>query len=253
MRYVVWAFDYSHASTGPKVLHRLCHELNQIGQEAYVGPWITNPAWDTPVWTDPLDDAIAVYPEIVRGNPWNAPKVVRWVLNTPGRLGGDTSYDPAEMVFTYSPLFTDAPLLYLPAAETDIYTDRHLPRSGALVWVGKGRRTKTVEGREITYEERLDRYLLADALNRAEVMYSFDTMSGMTDLARLCGCPVVVIPDGAFTRDDYDRAIGWDGIGWDEPPAPWDPDEFRALYLGLMDEFHQQLARFVDVTQGVLV
>ena len=46
----------------------------------------------------PLDgDWCAVYPEIVRGNPWNAPHVARWVLNVPGLLrGGDKEYDPAE-------------------------------------------------------------------------------------------------------------------------------------------------------------
>jgi hypothetical protein len=253
VRYVVWSYDYSHASAGPKVLHRLCHELNQIGQEAYIGNgYATNPEWDTP--HGEVDaDTTAIYPEIVTGNPWNAPRVVRWVLNTPGRLGGDRTYPASEQVFTYSPLFADAPLLYLPAVEMDIYADRGLPREGALIWAGKSRVTRHIEGRAITHAMRLDRYALADALNRAEVLYSFDTMSGMIDVARMCGCPVVVVPDGAFTYDDYDREIGWEGIGWDTTPAPWDPAHFRASYLAKFDTFRSQLARFVEITSGVRV
>ncbi len=56
MRYLVWSFDYTHASAGQKALHRLCHELRAIGEDAYVGPWTTTPAWDTPVYAGPLDD-----------------------------------------------------------------------------------------------------------------------------------------------------------------------------------------------------
>ncbi|HKI95466.1 MAG TPA: hypothetical protein VJ992_09265 [Gemmatimonadales bacterium] len=250
-KYLIWSYDYQHASAGPKTLHKLCHELNQAGQEAYVGRWATNPEWNTPVYTGELDDDwVAVYPEVVRGNPWRSFHVARWVLNVPGRLGGDRTYDPREMVFSFSGLFSDAPLLHLPAVETEIYTDRGEPRSGALSFTGRSTRSRPVDAREITLAERQDRYALADVLNHAEVLYAFEMLTGVIDIARLCGCPVIVVPNGAHTREEYDREVGWNGIGWDEMPTAFDPAAFRADYLSRLAAFPAQLARFVEVTQA---
>ena len=226
--YLVWSFDYSHASAGPKVLHRLCHELNEAGQEAAIGNgYRTNPEWNTPRGDPPIKgDWCAIYPEVVSGNPWNAPRVARWVLNVPGLLGGDREYDPAEMVFSFSTLFLDAPLLYLPAIETDIYTDRHEPREGELHYVGKGVPGDTVGTQPITLAMREDRYALADALNRASLLRSFDAVSGMNNIALLCGCPVQV-------NDER-----------------WEPDGFRKRYLEECAAFPKQLAEFVRITQA---
>src|SRR5258706_9916148 len=138
MKYLIWSYDYRHDSGGPKVLHRLCHELNMAGQEAYVSHWTVNPDWETPYAEAPLSgDWTAVYPEIVHGNPWGAPHVVRWVLNTPGLLGGDATYDPSETVVTFSRLFIDEPVLMLPTIELDIYRDEHIERTLPVYYVGK--------------------------------------------------------------------------------------------------------------------
>ena len=229
--YIIWAFDYQHASAGPKALHRLCHELNEAGQTAYIGPHtVTNPEWNTPVWPNddpPEGEWIAVYPEIIYGNPWDAPHVARWVLNVPGKLGGQKSYDPSEMVFSWSPLFLDGvPRLYLPAVELDIYIDRHEPRSGELFYVGKGQQGETAGAQPVTMTMREDRHALADALNHATLLRSFDDVSGMNDIALLCGCPVLV----AGKRRE--------------------PDGFRERFVAACAEFPAQLARFVEITQA---
>jgi hypothetical protein len=258
--YLVWSFDYDVASAGPKTLHRLCHELNLAGQRAYVGFPQTRSDWQTPFRVAPLEgDWIAVYPEVVTGNPWGAPHVVRWMLNTPGRLGGDMSYDPSEIVFVYSELFDDLRLgperlLKLPAVELDIYTDRHLPRSGAMFYVGKGRRTQALPtgAVAITYELRKNPEALADALNRTSVLYTFDTASGMTEIARLCGCPVVYLSHGGEYA--HERYVGtWAGIGWNEMPEPFDSDVIRAEQIAQYEAFKMQLARFIAITQAVPV
>jgi hypothetical protein len=226
------------------------------GQEAYVGPWATNPDWVTPT-SEPLEgDWTAVYPEIVQGNPWNAPHVVRWVLNDPGKLGGDRVYDPSEQVFAFLELFMDVPperALRLPVVETDIYTDRHLLREGTVFYVGKGHKTRELPGAvEVTREMAADREAFAELLNRAALMVCFDDITAMIDVARLCGCPVQLIQD-SYTWEQYDRSsIGWEGLGWDEVPTI-DSAAFRAHYLGLMDTFHERLADFIRVTSGELV
>ena len=235
MKYVIWSYDYSHASAGPKALHRLCHELNEAGQEAYIGDgWATNPEWNTP-HGEPVGDMIAVYPEVVSGNPWNASRVARWALNVPGLLGGDKVYPASEMVFAWDRKYLDGvPLLQTPTVDLDIYFDQHAMRTGTLFFVGKGRRDLLhIDGaaQEITLAMRLDRRVLASALNRAEIMYTLDEHTGMVQLALLCGCPVVIVPTGQRIE----------------------PDGFLEQYLALAAEFPAQLARFIEITQGVAV
>lgn len=254
--YLVWTFAYRPDSSGQKVMHRLCHELNRAGQTAYVAFERRNPAWDTPYHPAPLEgDWIAVYPEIVAGNPWDAPRVARYVLNDPGKLGGDTAYAPSELVFAYHELFNDMGvpadrILYLPAIELDIYTDRQEPRSGTAFYVGKGKRTRALPGSiEITRDLRRDQRRLADTLNRAALLYCFDNLTAMIRIALLCGCPVMLIPDGVITDRQRDMVIG-PGVGWDEVPAPFDSDAIRADELAALAAFRGQLASFVKVTQA---
>jgi hypothetical protein len=145
-------------------------------------------------------------------------------------------------------MFTDAPMLRIPAVETDIYTDRHEPRMGAAVYVGKGTETQRILGATpITLEMRLDRHALADVLNRVGVLYSFDPVSGMNDIARLCGCPVVLLTDMRRAELDMD----WTGVGLGYVPPPFDSEAFRAAYLGQFEVFREQLRDFIESTQPV--
>ena len=107
--YYVWAPDYRETSSGVRVLHLLCHALNSIGEEAYVTTAVTNPALRTPTLDRGVVERheasdrkpIAVYPEVVSGNPLGAEAVVRFLLNRPGFLGGDSQFDSAEFVVAY--------------------------------------------------------------------------------------------------------------------------------------------------------
>jgi len=233
--YLIYAPDYTHASSGIKVLHKLSHELNLVGEEAYVGfCGVTNPEWNTPKaepsWFG-IAEYIAVYPEVVWNNPWNALKVARWVLNAPGKLGGTTTYDPSEMVFSWHKQFLDdVPLLNLPAIELDIYNDFHYGnRKGIAYYVGKGEITNRIDGLiEITQAMREDRYWLADLLNSVKLLYCYDDVTAMVDIARLCGCPALVIPTGKL----------------------YTPEGYREEYLREAVKFPVQLQEFIRITQS---
>ena len=84
---------------------------------------------------------------------------------------------------------------------------------------------------EITLEMREDRYALADVLNRVTLLYSFDGMTAMADIARLCGCPVVMVPTGERLE----------------------PDGFAEAYAAAERAFPAQLSRFIAATQRVPV
>lgn len=254
--YLVWTLPYKVDSSGEKVLHRLVHELNLAGQEAYTCFDQRNPKWQTPYHPGPLgDDWIAVYPEVVTGNPLNAPHVARWVLNKPGKLGGDKTYDPSEEVFCFAEQFNvlGVPpdrIMYLPAIELDIYTDRHLPRRFTLYYVGRKRGIhRPKRALEISPHLRRRPRRLAHVLNRAALLVCYDNMTAMNLIARLCGCPVMLVPDGEWTLKQF-QEFGMEGMGWDEVPGPFDSDVIRAREVAAYDTFKTQLAHFIDITQS---
>ncbi|MEI7429016.1 MAG: glycosyltransferase family 1 protein, partial [Betaproteobacteria bacterium] len=99
--YYILAPDFRHSSAGIRNLHYLCHVLNELGYEAYIaGAKTTSIHLRTPLLDIRTAEQhfcsgktpIAVYPEIISGNPINTPVVARWLLNIPGHLGGDTLF-----------------------------------------------------------------------------------------------------------------------------------------------------------------
>lgn len=249
-KYVVWSYDYTPDSAGQKTMHLLCHELNLAGQEAYVCFQQTNPAWNTPYYRGPMgDDRIAIYPEIVEGNPLEAKHVVRWMLNKPL----ERKYDPPGVRFTYDPMFDPLPLerqLHLPAIELDLYYDRHLPRILVTYWVGKESIRGELPPDAVQIGGGGDKEWLADTLNRSKVMYTFDMISGMNEIARLCGCPVVYVPGGRMERAEFDQYLASPGFAWDEMPTPFDAEWPRQQQIAMKAEFVVRLQDFIRISQA---
>jgi hypothetical protein len=212
--YVIVAPVYRNSSAGVRALYRLKDELIKRGYDVTVCQGGDRVPYGS----------IVVYPEIVDGNPLNAKTVIRYVLNTPGLLGGDKEYDESEIVFTYHPSYYDAPVLTVPTIE-DFFQDEGLPRAGACFWVGKGinipRIPETDGLMEITYTWPKTREELANLLNTKVVFYSYDNNTALNAEAKKCGCKVVVI-GGEMPDADYDEKI---------------------------KDFDKQLDYFIDVTQ----
>ena len=111
--YYIVAPAYDHRSAGVRLLHQLCSLLNQMGREAYISSHVRGPE----LWTPPLSDAvklahyqagkkpIVIYPEVVKGTPWQLGQPVRLVLNVPGHLGGDKDFGSNELVYTFHRAF----------------------------------------------------------------------------------------------------------------------------------------------------
>jgi hypothetical protein len=215
--YIIMAPPYRNSSGGVRALHELRNHLESSGYEAKIFQ-----GGDAP------PNAIVIYPETVSGNPMKARTVVRYVLNYPGLLGGDSSYSPNDIIFTYSPAFyPTAPLLTVPIIEP-FFRDYGLPRSGGCFWVGKGAGKvdeipETSGMAEITYSWPETREELARFLNTKETFYSYDDFTALAYEAKLCGCKVIIIPG-------EQEAIG-------------------PTYDELIKNFDIQLDRFIRITQ----
>lgn len=195
MRYVIVAPPYNNISAGIKVLYELQKWLIRFGKDAIImcfnSPFIIN------------DDDIAVYPEIVSGNPLGARRVVRYILNDPGKLGGDKTYDKDEILVAYDGelgRFSHNMVLRMPCVE-DFFTNTHCERVIDCFWVGKGKNSFKFHpvisnALEITYTWPQKRRELAALLNRTKTFYTYDDRTALTLEAALCGCEIKEIKDG---------------------------------------------------------
>ena len=150
-----------------------------------------------------LSEGCVIYPEVVSGNPFGAKRVIRYILNVPGLLGGTKEYALDEIKVAYNEAlgkYADGEILTTPIIEP-YFRNEGLQRSGALVWIGKGINDFMIKGAtEITRYYPRDRKQLARLLNEAEILYTYDDFTMLTDEALLCGCKVILRKDGKETE-----------------------------------------------------
>lgn len=245
--------DFSPLSGGIRVMWGLFGHLLARGQLA-----ATNVRWHTRF--------TAIYPEITHGNPLEAHKVVRYILNKPGVMAshgipGPLNYEKSDEIYVFSRIYDtfgvdDEHILFLPILNLHVFKDHKKARPNTCYFVGKGKNLKKhpKDAIEIDFKVSIDQQVLANVLNTCSVFYSYENPTAMVEIARLCGCRVVFFPEGAITNytqkeltDLYEP--GMDGVSFGEGQVELDVPAFRDKYIGLMDTFNKRLTRFIDHTQ----
>jgi len=113
-KFLISTHGFDMGIGGLKVLHRLCHLLNERGEDAYLIPVDFNQTfgvyehYNTKMVTqeilDNLEDVIVVYPESWFGNYLNAPNVVRWMIGYPSEDHVKT-WNPKDLWFWFIPFY----------------------------------------------------------------------------------------------------------------------------------------------------
>lgn len=242
--YVLISPNYDPVSGGIKVMYGLYGHLLARGYEVYMNQY-------------PAGDVIAIYPEIVGGNPIGAKTVVRYILNRLGVMtgGGEVlkEIDPNEHNYYFSRLFGDTDddhYMFLPVINLDIFKDQKKVRDKSAVFIGKGQdlglhKPSTIVDRVLARDQQE----LADFLNECHTLYSYDPVSAMTEVARLCGTRVVYF--GNYTKEEYERyEPGVNGMSFgSDTGETLDTEGFRATYIALQTTFNQKLDKFLEETQ----
>jgi hypothetical protein len=258
-KFIIYAGSFDENIGGEIALHRLCDLLNRQGCQAFLWPqrrpfaghdatlttrwklaryrlkrkerqFKTWPAFDTPLAaTADLAGAIAVYPEVVDGNPLGTEHVVRWFLHKPGFHTGRTHYGPNDRFFFYQNAFNDLSvnpesdnLLKTAFVRDDVYRELNTgERRGTCYILRKGK------GRPIVHDlndsvlvDGLSHAEMAAVFNRVTMCVSYDTYTMYSMFAAMCGCTSVVVPEEGLTkeqwypdpRDRYGMAYGFDDI-----------------------------------------
>lgn len=247
--YIIYISHYFYGCAGGRVLHKLCHLLNQSGEKAFIygEKTKTNPDWNTPTISATQsrklinEGAIVVYPEVASGNPLLAKTVVRYILNNPGLLGGDKTYAESEILFCYvkqllQPGMTPDRILFIPATDTRLFYNNNQKRDiEYLVYFGKHKKVRGYPEKFTIYTHKPKTEVLTDMLRRCKKLICYDNFTALAFEATLCGCPVVIIPEGSRKREDMEEnGTGLNGIAWGESP-----EEFKKA----LDTLHKAPAR----------
>lgn len=248
--YSVWTPDFEITSGGIRVLYGLIGWLLAKGQIV--------------VPNGQGDEFITIYPDVINGNPFNSKRVVRYLLNAPGVMGmggvpGTTVFHPLDNIYFFSELYNTIGvdkdhIMFLPILDLHTFKVTNKgKRKHKCKLIGKGKDIHLPETEglfELTRQFSKNQQALADYLNECEVMYSYDNNSAMFEIARLCGCRVVVIPS-LYDKDTFEKyEPGMNGISYGlEENIDLDAVEFTNHYKGMVKTFEDKLEGFINETQ----
>lgn len=264
--YFIYAPSYTHTSSGVRTLHLLCHMLNQSGEVAYLIPdngnlYATNPALNTPLLLPQhqnyyRDNFIAVYPDIVKGNPWNAKHVVRYLLAPRGAYGGDEVFSETDQIWGALPSIADN-VLRIPVSDPGIfyppapqgkthYTDKNCFYSHKYDRI-HGNELLPITKNATRLEGSLEE--IADILRENTVCYLYEVSSILTEAA-LCGCLVILVRTPYFSTIDPDCMMG--NVMWDDGEVVKQCDDFTEEYDRILGDCDKQLSNFILKTRRTL-
>lgn len=275
--YYIYAPAYRETSAGIVVLHELCHALNVHGYEAYItGTQAIGPGLHTPLLTREIMDnhlrsgliPIAVYPEVVCGNPINTQVCVRYILNKIGFLTGrpmDEGKD--DLFFYYSDNFLgdkkkeEADFLFLPVISPDIFKpDPSKERNKTFVFQYRFPLEKIdfslfpPDAELISMANPVSLAELAAKLQTGKVLYSYEA-SGVCAEAMMCGCPVIYMLEGGLKEAPDKFMFGTNGSAMVSERnglarATATVGVIHSIFVAQLAVFDAQLPYFIEQTQA---
>lgn len=268
--YYIHAPAYEAKNLQSRVLHELCNALNQLGFESYVdSPVVCGDLW-TPMVTASVKAAhfkakktpILVSPHKRKGAGDDVGVQVELRLDavdTPEKAEG---FDGAVLVFDglYRDVQGSQPLWW-PVANGDVFAVPPDAPARDLQLLYMDQYTGPVTGlpeatTKITPGDDRPLSELADLYARAKVLYTYEWSVAAIE-ARLCGCPVVLIPNASClpSRPAAADFYGSAGLAWglDDDACQLAEKEvlgFAAQYRHSLSNWPQQLQAFVRTTQA---
>lgn len=224
-KFLISTHGFDMGIGGLKVLHKLCHLLNERGQDAYLIPVDFNQPfgvyenYNTKMVTqevlDNLEDVVVVYPESWYGNYLNAPNVVRWMIGFPSEKHIDT-WDNKDLWFWYLPFYITEKynkdsenFLYIGEQHREIFFDRGLSRRGSCWTLRKAKDYITekhyIHPKDsifIPYHAAGDLVGLSNLFNSKDIFYCYDNYTYISIQSLMCNTDTVVIPNNK-TKDQF--------------------------------------------------
>jgi hypothetical protein len=217
-KFLISTHGFDMGIGGLKVLHKLCHLLNERGQDAYLiplhfdWPFAVYEGYNVKMVTqeilDNLDDVIVVYPESWFGNYLNAPNVVRWMIGFPSDDHIKT-WNDNDLWFWYLPFYITEKykqknpdnFLYVGEQHREIFYDYKQPRTGSCWTLRKSQDTvltsqyiHPADSTFIPYNAAGDLVGLSRLFNLKERFYCYDNYTYLSIQSLMCNTDTIVIP-----------------------------------------------------------
>jgi len=258
--YIIVTPGYNSFCGGIKVLHRLCHLLNEHGLEAYLTAEGTPSDWNVKFLKNLSDEqivdmqqtGIAVYPDVVWGNPLRFNNCVQYDLQAMRTIQSNMLGVSLESCFE-SKVKADLTMHIIYMEDFFKFPEKQEERSGICYYKGKGK-TLCPDGSWFKIEN-VGREDLAKLYQKSLYLVCADNMTQTTVEARLCGCPVKMIEPSMLSWEAYRHdALGTNAVivqedktleqAYSEIPA------FIQDYKIRITKNEDELLKFIEVTQN---
>ncbi len=242
-KFIFYAPHFDDNSGGSIAIYKLAHLLNEHGHVAKIWHWtrlhqneiriingkvmseffipsgISRVDMECPysvieATPEDINDSTVIYPEIIEGNPLGAQKVVRWLLNKPGMITGNTSFGFDDLILYYSEHFLpnrmvpdDRFRIKIIDFKKHIYKDTYCgKREGVYYMVRKGGDVpQTYHPADAVQVDGMSHSELAKIFSTAKTFISYDLHTAYSIYASLCGCDSVVVPRPGVTKEQWKR------------------------------------------------
>jgi hypothetical protein len=227
------AYAFPMEGIYPNTMPRWLRMVKSLNRRRRRGSFKTHPSMDVPLAKYEIaSESIAVYPEIVSGNLFGSPHVVRWLLHKPGFFNSEIDLSDSDLIFFFQEAFAEGipgvdpdNLLRVRWIRDDVYFDRGLPREGSCRMKRKGslKGTNAVPEPDAAIPlDGLSHEEIAGIFNRTEIFYCHDPYTMYVYYAALCGCVPVVLPEPGLKRDAWRSAFELkSGVAYGEDEIDW--------------------------------
>lgn len=214
----IWAPSFTDTCGGCMVLYKLAKDLSSIGQHVHIydngNKQIKNKLFSSYNQSE-IKNEIVIYPEVVKGNPLHAKRVVRWILCSLG------THTPVDIYKTWG---KDDKLYYFSSFQQTTkvmrplftfslhgFTNKQEERKGSCFTIRKAKKfhkdlkyIHPSDSKEITNESNDE---LMNIMNQYEYFYCYDPYSYLAIIAALCGCVPIVIPIKGLTKYEWLKTL----------------------------------------------
>jgi len=216
LTYIIDICTFLPRSGGICALHQLCHDLNSLGEEAYVTSPITHPTLNAPYVGNKKfkkDEIVVIYPEITQGNPLNAKNVIRWVLYHVSHDFCDKN-PPSDVYFKWSSIYklkdesrSSGILITTFSDKLNCFYDPKEPRKGTAFLIKKDGMKQQLHPDDSLdlhgYQDNIE--VMASIFRKIKYFYCYDSACYWACLATLCGCVSIVQPNSELTFEQWSK------------------------------------------------
>ena len=218
--YIYFGIPFDPYTGGIVALHKLLHNLNFLGEEAYINTLDKHPNWLGKSYKDndviDYDNSIIIYPEVINDNPLNFKYVVRWLL-----YERNTIFPKTDWIYSFWDYFKPHQdnldqlkgLLSAFDLQKNIFYDKGGRISGSTCYVVRKGSNKKLDKHPRdslqidNYKELGGNEYLSKIFSKHEFFISYDDATFLTVQAALCGCIPIIIPNDNISEDIWKNSI----------------------------------------------